>query len=116
MWPGIHPPLDANNADASVRRHTRALFSVPIKLHHLTRDGIRTTRGVSLDISEGGLGALVQSDLLVGETVEIDLRLREHPLSTVAIVRHTSSLQSGFEFLGLTAEERLQITNVIGNS
>jgi c-di-GMP-binding flagellar brake protein YcgR len=111
----LHPALGANRANASVRLHTRALFSIPIALHYLTRDGLRTTRGVSLDISEGGLGALVQGGLLEGQTVEIDLRLREHPLSTVAIVRYTSSLRSGFEFLGLTAEERMQITNLAGN-
>lgn len=111
----IHPALGASHENASVRRHTRTLFSAPISLCHLTRDGIRTTRGVSLDISEGGMGALVQGDLLVGETVEIDLRLREHPLNAVAIVRYTSSVRSGFEFLGLTAEERQQITNLVGN-
>jgi len=30
-------------------------------------------------------------------------------LSTVAIVRHCANLRSGFEFLGLTPEERSQI-------
>jgi c-di-GMP-binding flagellar brake protein YcgR len=111
----IHPALGASHANTSVRRHTRTLFSVPITLCHLTKDGIRTTRGVSLDISEGGLGALVQGDLLAGETVEIDLRLRDHPLSTVAIVRYSSSVRSGFEFLGLTGEERHQIADEVGS-
>lgn len=112
----IHPLLEANGADASLRRHPRALFSVPITLRHLSRGGIRTTRGVSLDLGEGGLGAIVQGELLVGETVTIDLRLSEHALSTVAIVRYTSSVRSGFEFLGLTVEERLQITNAVGSA
>ena len=94
----------------AVRRHPRALFSVPITLRYLMAGGIRTSRGISLDISEEGLGAIVQGDLCLGETVEIDLRMPEQPLSTVAIVRHTSSVRSGFEFLGLTAEERRQIT------
>lgn len=101
--------------NAPVRRHPRALCSVPVTLRHLATGGIRTTRGVSLDISEGGLGALVQGNLKVGETVEIDLRLHGHPLCTVGIVRHSCSVRSGFEFLGLTANERLQIANVVGN-
>jgi c-di-GMP-binding flagellar brake protein YcgR len=77
--------------------------------------GIRSLRGISLDISEGGFGAIVQGDLRVGEMVEIDVRIAERPLSAVAIVRHTSSVRSGFEFLGLTAEERQQIANATGN-
>jgi PilZ domain len=98
------------------RRHPRALFSVPVTLYHLMPGGVQTSRGISLDISEAGLGALVQGDLRVGETVEIDLPLSERMLNAVAIVRHTSSMRSGFEFLGLTPEERVQITHVVGNS
>src|ERR1700756_3868086 len=97
-----------------VRRCSRTLFSVPIRLRHLIPGGISTTRGITLDISEGGLGALVQGDLRLGETVEIDLQLPEHSLSTIAIVRHTSNVRSGFEFLGMTPEERLQIAKTCG--
>jgi hypothetical protein len=97
-----------------VRRCPRTLFSVPIRLHHLIPGGISTTRGITLDISEGGLGALVQGDLRLGETVEIDLQLPGNSLSTVAIVRHTSNVRSGFEFLGITPEERLQIAKTCG--
>jgi c-di-GMP-binding flagellar brake protein YcgR len=111
----IHAASQAKEANSSVRRHERALLSVPITLHHLTGAGIGTTRGITLDISEGGLGALVQGDLRMGETVEIDLPLRGHPLKTVAIVRHTSSIRSGFEFLGLTPEERQKISDAAGN-
>lgn len=102
--------------NAPVRRYTRTLCSVPVTLRHLAAHGINTTRGVSLDISEGGLGALVQGELSVGETVELDLQLRAHALRAVGIVRHSSSVRSGFEFLGLTAEERQQIANLVGNA
>ena len=105
----LHTASEANDANTPVRRHMRALLSVPITLHHLTGVGIAATRGITLDISESGLGALVQGDLYVGETVAIDLPLPEHPLNTVAIVRHASRIRCGFEFLGLTAEERHQI-------
>jgi PilZ domain len=111
----IQPATEANGANPSVRRHPRALLSVPIVLRHLTKDEIRATRGISLDISEGGVGALVQGQLLVGETVEMDIHMHEHPLRAAAIVRYTCSARAGFEFLGLTAEERLQIADVVGN-
>ena len=41
------------------------------------------------------------------------MRLSEQLLTTNAIVRPTSSVRSGFEFVGLTPEERLQIANGI---
>jgi len=111
----IHPALKPHPAPES-RRHPRVLFSVPITVRHLCRGGVQATHGISLDLGEGGLGAIVQGDIYVGETVAIDLRLSEQLLTTVAIVRHSSSVSSGFEFVGLTPEERLQITNVIGQS
>jgi hypothetical protein len=115
MWFDVQPafvPADR----ASVQQHPRVLFSIPITLHHLGKDGIRKTRGISLDISEHGLGAIVPGDLQVGETVEIDLCLGERSLSAIAIVRHSSHARSGFEFLGLTAEQRLQIAGVVGSA
>jgi len=36
-------------------------------------------------------------------------------MNTVAIVRHTSSVRSGFEFLGLTPEERSRISSSYGH-
>ncbi len=105
--------LGPNDSKDVIRRHPRALFSIPITLHHLTSGGIRKTRGISLDLAEGGLGALVQGELQPGETVEIELGLSQRPLNTIAIVRHSSSIRSGFEFLGLTSEERLQIANLL---
>ena len=36
-------------------------------------------------------------------------------LSAVAIVRHASTGRSGFEFLGLTPEERQQIASVMSS-
>jgi hypothetical protein len=74
------------------------------------------TRGISLDLGAGGLGAIVQGELRVGDTVAIDLRLSERLLSIVAIVRHTSSVRSGFEFVGLTPQEQLLITSVVGSN
>ncbi len=58
----------------------------------------------------------MQGEVSVGETVAIDFLLSDQPITTVAIVRHTSDVRSGFEFVGLTPEERLQITQMIGHS
>jgi hypothetical protein len=93
------------------RCQNRVLYSTPMRLHCLMPGGVRTCR----DISEGGMGALVQSDLMVGEGVEVDVQLPRSSLCAVAIVRHASSTRSGFEFLGLTTEERQQIASVMSS-
>jgi len=112
----IHPEVKPHGAFEFFRHYPRVLFSIPITLRHLCGGGVRSTHGISLDLGEGGLGAIVQGEVYVGETVAIDLRLSDQAVTTVAIVRHTSSVRSGFEFVGLTPEERLQITNMIGHS
>lgn len=103
------PPLKASLTNEPARRHPRVLFSIPIALRYLTAGGVRTARGMSLDISEGGMGALVEGALHVGDAVTIDLDLPAGRLDVVAMVRHTSSVRSGFEFLGLSMEERESI-------
>lgn len=100
----------------SVRRHPRSPYSVPIFFHGIATGLIHTARGISLDISEGGLGALIEGTLRVGEIGAIDIPLPGHVLSAVAIVRHASDMSSGFEFVGLTAEERHQIALAVGQS
>jgi hypothetical protein len=82
----------------------------------LGQGGVRTSRGISLDLGEGGLGAIVHDTVHVGDTVAIDLQIGKQVLTAVAVVRHTSSVRSGFEFVGLTPEERLQITNIVGHA
>ena len=101
--------LPGSTYSNGVRRHPRTLFSVPITVHYLDAGGVRTSHGISLDISEGGMGALVQTTLQIGETVKIDLPLPMTALSAVGVVRHTSKSRSGFEFVGLTPDERSRI-------
>lgn len=101
------------NYAKGTQRHARMLLSVPIMLNHLVPGGVRFTHGISLDISESGLGALVQSALQVGETVTLEIELPEDGLKAVGIVRHSSSVRSGFEFLGLTSEERQRLARLV---
>ncbi|HKI24716.1 MAG TPA: PilZ domain-containing protein [Candidatus Sulfotelmatobacter sp.] len=113
----VRPVVKSQAAYEFVRRYPRILFSIPITIRHLCRGGVRTTHGISLDLGEAGLGAIVQGDVQVGETVAIEFQLSEQLLKAVAIVRYSSSsVGSGFEFVGLTPEERLQITRIIGSA
>ena len=109
-------PVDIHLEARPHRAHSRVPFSIPITLRHLCRGGVRSTHGISLDLGEGGLGAIVQAEVYVGETVAIDFQLIDQPVTTVAIVRHTSKARSGFEFVGLTPEERVRITCAMAHS
>lgn len=112
----LHPTrIDAAQA-RPLQRYPRALFSVPLTLRHLAAGGIQSSPGVSLDLSQGGLGAIVHGGLRVGEMVEIEVRVPGFALNAVAIVRYATSVRSGFEFVGMTAEEREQIANTIGHA
>lgn len=71
----IRPAIEPHDANVPVRRHNRN-FSLPISVRHLCRGGVRTIRGIRLDLGEGCVGAIVQGGVLVGDTVAIDLRLR----------------------------------------
>jgi len=95
-----------------VRRHPRMPFSIPITLQHLKTGLSWKSSRMSLDLSEGGFAALMNGNLREGETVEIDLPLPERALKLIAIVRYSSTVRCGLEFLGLTPEERVQITSV----
>ncbi len=109
---------DANmgpvSARADLRRYPRSLYSVPISLHTVAAGVTRTFHGISVDISQGGLGALVSGGPRVGETVQIELPLGQQVLCAGAIVRHKTGPRSGFEFLGLTGDEKTQIAATIG--
>jgi hypothetical protein len=67
------------------------------------RFGPFITRGVSLDISTQGMSVLVCGAPRVGETVVIELPLRDALIDMLATVRHSTDSKSGFEFCPLSA-------------
>lgn len=114
MSPATHPASKEQHLSETVRRHRRTLFSVPISLCHLANGGVRSDRGITLDLSHGGMGAVVKGQLQIGDVVTIDLNLPAGKLHVVAIVRHTAHVRSGFEFLKLTPEDELLLASTIG--
>src|ERR1700686_4069792 len=67
--------------------------------------------GRCTDISEAGVGAVVAGELAAGEQVAVELRLPNVgvPIRARALVRYQSRLRSGFEFVGLSVEQREMI-------
>jgi len=56
------------------------------------------------------MAAIMPDSLRVGEIVEIDLPLPVGLFNTLATVKYNAANRSGFEFAGLSAQERQQIT------
>ena len=84
------------------RRETRYVSSMTATLQRFLRFGPIITRGVTLDISMGGMSALVCGAPRVGETVVIGLSLPDANIEMLASVRHSSDARSGFEFYPLS--------------
>lgn len=74
--------------------------------------------GRSLDIGEGGVAAVLAAELQTGEWVAVELQLPNigYALQTKAVVRHYNQLRCGFEFLGLSRDQRYMIRHWAGSS
>ena len=95
------------------RREPRFVYSAAVTLQRFLRFGPALTRGVSLDISMNGMSALVCGAPRVGETVVIQLPLRDTAIEMLAAVRHSSDAKSGFEFYPLSPVARSEIEDWI---
>lgn len=67
--------------------------------------------GRCIDLSEGGVGGMVAGELAAGQQVVVELRLPSVgvPVRARALVRYQGRLRSGFEFVGLSGEQREMI-------
>jgi TonB family protein len=76
------------------------------------RSGIPdTVPGRALDVGERGIAAMLAGEMILGETVAIEvlLPLMSEPLRTRATVRYQDKLRCGLEFVGLSAEQQAAI-------
>src|SRR5208282_2712398 len=87
------------------RREPRYVYTTPVTLQRFLRFGPVVTRAMCLDISHRGMSALVCGAPRVGETVVIELPLRDAPIEMLAMVRHSNDARSGFEFYPLSAPD-----------
>jgi PilZ domain len=82
-----------------------------VRYHHRESIAVRCPSGsimtgVSVEISEGGLSAMVNGLLLVGQVAEL------YPVAggpVQAKVRHKLGLLYGFQFLEITGEQRRRV-------
>jgi hypothetical protein len=86
------------------RRYPRHFLSVPVITWRLLNSGAQVTHGLTLEISIGGLSAVLCGPPLVGERVSLRVQLLGSALETPAIVRYGTPARTGFEFLELPPE------------
>lgn len=93
------------------RRNPRFPSSVPIDLTILRCGVPDNVPGRALNLCEGGMAAVVATELRRGDSVWMELQLPgiAVPLRSKAVVRHESRLRYGMEFQGLSAEQRAMI-------
>jgi TonB family protein len=95
----------------SRRRVERFDLQAPLDVTVL-RSGIPDiVPGRTVDVSEGGIAAMLAGELTPGETVGLQMQLpaMADPLRTRAKVKYQQKLRCGLEFLWLSAEERQAI-------
>src|SRR5436309_83031 len=111
--------LETRNSAAAVeqprpeRRYQRHFLSAPVTTWCLLNSGPQVTRGLTLEISLGGLAAVLCGPPKRGERVSVRLNLLNVAFETPAIVRHSSPARTGFEFLEPSPEFLSSIKNCI---
>jgi c-di-GMP-binding flagellar brake protein YcgR len=98
------------------RRHPRFLLSSPLAVRRTLRSGSQVTRGLTLEISQGGLSAVLCGPPPVGERVSLKLHLQNSTFQARAIVRHSAPSRTGFEFLELRPHAQRRIQKCLQNS
>jgi TonB family protein len=86
-------------------------INAPLDLIVLRSGVPETLPGRCTDINEAGVGAVVAGELVLGQRVAIELRLPNVglPVRVRALVSYQSRLHCGFEFVGLSVEQREMI-------
>jgi TonB family protein len=86
----------------------RSRLQAPLDVTVLRSGVPHTLPGRSVNLGEGGVGAVLAGELSPSESVgvEIWLPVATDPLRVRAVVRHHDRLRSGMEFIGLSTKQK----------
>jgi ActR/RegA family two-component response regulator len=105
-----HFEVEADGAPLATRKRDfiRGQYEAPCVVATIREGESILVRGHCLDLSEEGLGAELDGEVIAGEPVLIELTLPDiaDPLKLHAEVRHREGGHYGFEFVRLTGEHR----------
>lgn len=93
---------------ASTRKVPRYKLTVPLDVIVLRAGIPDNIPGRTLEIGEGGMGVVVASQLLLGESVRVEFLLphMSRPVRATAVVRYQRELSFGLQFLRLPDEQQ----------
>jgi hypothetical protein len=96
---------------SSARRFARYRTELPVIVRVLGQEGYVRVHGRCFEIAESGLGAVITSELAVGElaTLEFDLPPEGEEFVLRAVIRHRMGFLHGFEFVGIAPAQRERI-------
>jgi len=97
-------------AKSSTRRYARYRTELPVIVKVLGADGYVRVHGRCFEIAEAGLGAVISSELTMGEMTTLEFAVPDEKAMEIrAVVRHRMGFLHGFEFVGMLPEQREQI-------
>jgi hypothetical protein len=93
------------------RRFTRHRTDLSLTVTVLRSEGYVRLQGRCHEIAEAGLGGVISTALVSGEVVSLEFSVPDQPQPMVlrAVVRHRAGFVHGFEFIGLSPEQRERI-------
>jgi hypothetical protein len=92
---------------SSTRRYARYRTEIPVIVKVLAKDGYVRIHGRCFELAEAGLGAVITSELNVGEMVTLEFSIPDAAQTFVirSVVRHRMGFLHGFEFIGALSEQ-----------
>jgi hypothetical protein len=97
-----------------LRRFSRYRFDARIQVSVFREGQTATYWGRTSELGQDGLGATLIGELHSGEVVSLEFPIPLPPrlMKLRAVVRYSEGLRCGFEFLGMTDEQRLVVHQV----
>ena len=104
------------------RRWTRLRAYAPIKYRFLKED--RFECSITCDISEGGVGLLIDEPLPCGICLYFQIKLHDRPQPAYGIARvawtakdlYSEKYRAGLEFIEISSDSRMSIADFIKNT
>jgi hypothetical protein len=110
-WQAVKPPPTQH----VLRKHPRYLLSVPVLVYESSGTDPAWAHGLTLDLSQGGVSAVLCGSLHVHQSFRLELCLPNRTLSALAIVRYSSPNRCGFEFLSSSPDFDKGVADCIRN-
>lgn len=109
--PWMHPMdpqnqlgLSETRAPVDARRHPRFSFQTDIRVY---ARGSAVVRGLTVDISQSGISAMLRVEVPLGEVVRLEFVVPGGAVEIHAVVRQRNAFRYGFQFLEASSDQDL---------